>query len=61
MTRYIVNKYEGRKYWGNAFCETFNECMAFADDGICTRCKIRDTKTGKLFIIKIEEIDVYFD
>ena len=61
MTRYVVNKYAGKKYCGNAFFNTIDDCIAFADDGFCTRAKIRDTETGRLLTVKIEHDDTYFD
>ena len=52
--RYLVNKYGGRTYCGNANCETLEECFKFADDGFCDKMEIADTESGKKYIIKIE-------
>ena len=51
---YIVNKYGGRTYCGNAFCKTFIECIKFADDGFCDKAVIKDERDGTKYTIKIE-------
>ena len=40
--KYAVNKYAGRVYCGNAFCNTIEECIAFANDGFCDKAIIYD-------------------
>lgn len=52
--RYFAEKYSGRVYCGNAICETFDECLEFADDGFCDKVKIRDTQENKMMVIKIQ-------
>lgn len=56
MSRYIVNKYSGRNYCGNAFCDAFIECMQFGDDGICDKIVVNDTVDNRKYTIKITEI-----
>ena len=50
--KYIVNKYSGRVYCGNAFCETLDECLEFADDGFCDKAKIVEIETGEVTVVK---------
>lgn len=58
MPKYIVNKYSGRTYCGNANLDTFDACIEFADDGFCNRAVICDTETGKKYTVKFEaEVD----
>lgn len=56
MSRYIVNKYSGRTYCGNAFFNTFIECKQFGDDGICDTIVVNDTVDNRKYTIKITEI-----
>ena len=56
MTKYIVNKYSGRVYCGNGNFDTFDECIAFANDGFCDKAKIVDTTTNQQFTVKIQEV-----
>lgn len=52
--KYSVEIYSGRIYCGNAFKETYEECMKwFEEDGFCDRAKITDLETGKKYIVKI--------
>ena len=54
MERYIVNKYSGRVYCGNAMLDSIDACIEFADDGFCNRAVIKDTKTGHKYTVKFE-------
>lgn len=56
MSKYIVNKYAGRTYCGNAFFDTFIECMQFGDDGFCDRIVINNTEENRKYTIKISEM-----
>ncbi len=51
--KYAVNKYAGRVYCGNAFCNTIEECIAFANDGFCDKAIIYDND-GKRTVIKFD-------
>ena len=54
---YVVNKYSGRVYCGNAFFDTFEECIQFADDGFCNKAVIQ-RRDGKRYTIKIDAIEL---
>lgn len=54
MRRYIVNKYSGGVYCGNAFCETLDKCYEFANDGFCDKMKINDTKLNIELTVKMK-------
>ena len=49
---YEVCKYCGRVYCGNAFCDTIEECLQFANDGFCNKAII--TGEGVRYVVKIE-------
>lgn len=51
--KYTVEKFCGKVYCGNAFCNTLKECREFGDDGFCTRYEIHFAKTGELKEIHI--------
>jgi len=56
--KYTVEKYGGRLYCGNAVARTLDECIAFADDGLCDKAIIYDGDTGaKLYTVKIAAND----
>ena len=51
---YNVEIYCGGTYCGNAFCETFEECVEWAKaDGFCDKAKITELATGEKKIIKL--------
>lgn len=54
MYKYIVNKYSGRVYCGNAFFNTFDECLEFANDGMCDKAIIINCETKEKIRIKME-------
>ena len=54
--RYTVNIYCGRKYCGNGFFETFEECVRFLDDdGFADYARIRDNETGRIYRVHVSE------
>lgn len=54
MYKYMVEKYGGKLYCGNAFCNTLDDCFKFAHDGMCDKAVIIDYETGEKIIIKME-------
>lgn len=52
--RYLVEKFSGRVYCGNAFFETLEECIKFADDNFCNRAIITELETDKKFKVYFE-------
>lgn len=44
--KYVVNKYCGGTWCGNAYCETLDACYAFANDGFCDYMRITEMETG---------------
>lgn len=54
MYKYIVNKYSGRVYCGNAFCDTIEECLEFANDGFCDKAIITNCETKEKIKINME-------
>ena len=45
MYKYIVEKYSGKVYCGNAFFNTLDECLEFANDGFCDKAIITNCET----------------
>ena len=52
--KYSVEKFCGRKYCGNAFFDTFDEVLEFADDGFCDNAIIYDAGTGRVYKLKFK-------
>ena len=56
MYKYMVEKYGGRLYCGNAFFNTLDDCYEFVNDGMCDKAVIINYETKQKITLKIKEV-----
>ena len=56
MYKYMVEKYGGRLYCGNAFFNTLDDCYKFVNDGMCDKAVIINYETKQKITLKIKEV-----